>query len=67
MLTVAEVKEKDSDDLIKTIEKFILLSNKERRQMGINGRKKVEEHFDRNIVINKYLEEIDKCKIDLMR
>ena len=26
--------------------------------MGLNGRKKVEREFDRNIVINAYLKEI---------
>ena len=30
--------------------------------MGINGRDKVEKEFDRNIVIDKYLEEINKLR-----
>ena len=28
--------------------------------MGLNGRRKVEKEFDRNIVINKYLDAINK-------
>ena len=50
----------DLDDLIAKIEKYLALSNEERKQLGINGRKKVEKEFDRNIVINKYLEEIKR-------
>lgn len=56
------VKQKDSEDLIKQIEKFLSLSNAERYQMGLNGRKKVEREFDRNIVINAYLKEIGVVK-----
>lgn len=52
------VEEKNEKDLIAKIEMFLALSNKQRAQLGINGRKKVEKEFDRNIVINKYLSEI---------
>lgn len=52
------VKEKDTKDLIEKVEKFINLSNYEKNKMGLEGRKKVEKEFDRNIVINKYLDEI---------
>lgn len=54
------IKTKDEEDLINKLEKFILLSNEARKQLGLNGRKKVEKQFDRNIVVNKYLEEISK-------
>lgn len=54
------VAEKDSKDLISKVEKFMKLSNEERRNMGIAGRKKVEKEFDRNIVIENYLREIRK-------
>ena len=53
------VKQQDSQDLIKKIEMFLELSPKERKQMGLNGRKKVEKEFDRKIVIDKYLKEIE--------
>ena len=61
------VKEQDSNDLIKKIEKFLSLLNEQRKQMGLNARQKVENEFDRNIVINKYLDainEITKWKIN---
>lgn len=51
-------KQKDSDDLIKQVEKFLALSWEERRNMGLAGRKKVEKEFNRQIVIDKYLAEL---------
>lgn len=56
------VRQNDLDDLIEKIEKYLSLSNAERKQLGLNGRKKVEEQFDRQIVIDKYLEAIEKVK-----
>ena len=53
------VKERDSEDLIDKIEKFLKLSREERKELGIRGRKKVESCFDRKIVIDKYLKEIE--------
>lgn len=58
------VKEKNTLDLIRTIEKFIDLSKEERKKMGLHGRFLVEEVFDRNIVVNKYMEEIGNTKND---
>lgn len=55
-------KQKDTQDLIKNIEKFLSLTNSERKQLGLNGRQKVEKQFDRNIVINKYIETIKQIK-----
>ena len=52
------VKQRDSEDLIRQIEKFLALSDEERHEMGRNGRAKVEKQFDRNIVVNAYLKEI---------
>ena len=49
------------NDLVDKIEQFINLSYKDKIELGKNGRKIVEDKFDRKIVINKYLEEIDKC------
>lgn len=54
------VEERNSGDLIEKIEKFLTLSNDERRNMGLAGRAKVEKEFDRQIVIDKYMEEV-KC------
>lgn len=52
------VKEKDSDDLIDKIERFMKLSYEERSTMGLNARKKVEREFDRQTVIDKYMKEL---------
>ena len=54
------VKQNDLDDLVAKIEKYLSLSNEERKQMGTNGRRKVEKEFDRQIVIDKYQEAIEK-------
>ncbi|TJX13957.1 glycosyltransferase family 4 protein [Tissierella creatinini] len=50
----------NSQDLIEKIEKFISLSFEEKKQMGLKGRIKVENGFDRQVVIDAYLEEITK-------
>lgn len=54
------VRKKDSADLIEKLKKFIALPWEEKRQMGINGRKKVEQKFDRQIVCEKYMDELNK-------
>lgn len=50
---------KNSNDLIKKIEQFLSLNHKERENMGKEGRLKVENEFDRQIVISRYMKEID--------
>ena len=57
-------KAKDSNNLISLIEKFISLSHEEKRQLGINGRKKVEKQFDRRIVVDKYLKAVESISYD---
>lgn len=56
------VKEKDSHDLIEKIEKFLTLDHESKKQMGLAGRKKVEKEFDRQIVMDAYLEEVAKVE-----
>ena len=53
---------KSSESLRDALEKFMLLSHEQREQMGIRGRQKMEREFDRNIIINAYLEEIAKIE-----
>lgn len=55
------VKQEDSQDLIEKVEKFLSLSWEKQRAMGLAGRAKVEREFDRNIVVDKYLEEISRA------
>ena len=57
-------KQKDSTDLIRQIEKFLMLSNDQRRKMGLAGRQKVEREFDRQIVVSAYIDELDKVRIN---
>lgn len=54
------VEQQNSRDLIKKIEKFLKLSYEEKKQMGLAGRKKVENEFDRKKVVDAYLEEIEE-------
>lgn len=56
------VNQKDSLDLICKIEKFLGLGINERRAMGLAGRAKVEKGFDRQIVIQKYVDEVEKAR-----
>lgn len=51
---------KDTDSLVAAIDKFVNMTHEERSRMGYNGRKKVEQQFDRNIVVSKYINEIKK-------
>lgn len=47
------------NSLVKAIEKFIQLPYEKRKAMGLSGRKKVEEKFDRNLVIQAYMDELE--------
>lgn len=53
------VEEKNTKDLIEKIEEFINLSFNNKRKMGLYGRRKVEKEFDRKIVVDAYISEID--------
>lgn len=53
------VKAKDSQSLIDDIEKFLSLPYEQKKQMGVEGRKKVEKEFDRQIVVKAYLDAIN--------
>ncbi len=53
------VRAKNVDNLVETIEGFIKLPYDQKKQMGIAARKKVEMEFDRQIVVDAYLKEID--------
>lgn len=49
---------KNTNALVEAINRFLSLSVKEREEMGLRGRKKMEREFDRNIVTNAYLQTI---------
>lgn len=56
------VKQKDSRSLIAAIKKFLALSWDEKANMGLMARLTVEQRFDRQIVVGKYVEEVEKVK-----
>ena len=45
--------------LTKALEKFLALSPKERQEMGLAARAKMEREFDRKQVTAAYMEEVD--------
>ncbi|HIT84619.1 MAG TPA: glycosyltransferase family 4 protein [Candidatus Ornithomonoglobus intestinigallinarum] len=55
------IKERDTDDLINKLERFIALPYEDKKAMGENSRRKVEKEFDRRIVVDAYMEEIRKA------
>lgn len=48
------------DELVEKIEKFLAMSNDERKEMGIKGREYIKANFSRNIVIKEYLNKINE-------
>jgi len=56
------VKQHDSEDLIQKIEKFLELKHEQKMQMGLAGRTKVEREFDRRIVVDAYLKELENLE-----
>jgi galacturonosyltransferase len=57
---------KSVDSLQDAILKFLSLTTEQRQKMGLAGRKKVEKEFDRQIVVDAYMKQIEKYtnKID---
>ncbi len=53
---------RDGEAFLAAVRSFLSLSHEERKQMGLAARRKVEREFDREIVVNAYLEEIGKCE-----
>ena len=52
------IQEKNSEDLIEKVERFINLTYNQKREMGLKGREKVEREFDRNIIVERYLKTV---------
>ena len=55
------VRQRSTEDLIAKIETFLSLTSEQRRAMGLAGRAKVEREFDRQIVVEAYLKEINRA------
>lgn len=56
------VKQQDAADLISKVEQFLSLPYENKKQMGHAARAKVEKEFDRQIVIDAYLDELELIK-----
>ena len=54
------IEAKNAASLIDAVEKFIKLPYEKKILMGQEGRKKVEREFDRQIIVDAYLKEIEK-------
>ena len=54
------IQAKNSMDIVEKINVFLNKTYNEKKQMGFESRKKVEAQFDRNIIISKYIEEINR-------
>ena len=54
------IPERDVDKLVLAIKKFIELPYTAKQQMGTAGRKLAEDHFDRQIIVDAYLKEINQ-------
>lgn len=54
------VPQRNTKKLIGAVEKFLSLSNKERAEMGRKGREKMEREYNRQIVIDAYMEEVER-------
>lgn len=52
------IEEKNTEDLVKKLEKFIKLSGEQKINMGLLGRKKVKKEFNRQIVVDEYIKEL---------
>lgn len=54
------VETKNQDQLDMAIEKFIQLKYDDKVKMGTNGRSKIEKQYDRNLVVNEYMNLVKK-------
>lgn len=57
------VRQKDSNDLIEKIERFIQLPYAKKKAMGIAAHDKVKKYFDRNNIVNEYIKRINSLAI----
>lgn len=53
------VQARDKESLFNALKKFIEIPYEEKKNMGANARRKMEKEFDRNLVVNAYMEEIE--------
>lgn len=49
------VKQRDTTDLVRQLQRFLALPYSKRIEMGRKGRRKMEQEFNRNIVVDEYV------------
>lgn len=54
------IKEQDTEDLIRAVREFLTLPYENRRQMGLLARQKMEREFDRRLVVESYIQELQR-------
>lgn len=54
------VPQQNADALAEAMRTFLSLSYERKVEMGLEGRRRMEEKFDRNLIVAAYMEEIDK-------
>lgn len=54
------VRKRDANDLYRKMIAFAELSVEQRTQLGLAGREKMESEFDRRIVINRYIDRLNR-------
>lgn len=52
--------QRDTKALVNRVERFLALTNEEKRKMGLNGRQKVMKEFNRQVVTEAYMKEVYK-------
>lgn len=50
---------KDEESVIRAVSKFIQMPDDERKKMGLAGREKIQREFDRNLVVQAYLDVVN--------
>lgn len=53
---------KSVNAIVDSIDRFMVLSNEQRKKMGLNARQKMEQEFNRNIVDNAYMKVITEIE-----
>ena len=51
---------RDIDSLVNAMEHFLVLTQDQKRNMGLKGREKMAREYDRSIIVNAYIDEILK-------
>lgn len=54
------IPQRNTEALIEALEMFLKLSPEDRQRMGLNARRKVEQEYDRRVVVEAYVREVEQ-------